>query len=100
MRQIMARKLQSVGASLEAEGYDRDAIRERSGGLYGGQPASSEGGGTPAAPGAPAAAGTPNAQPTGTDSMPPPAEHVGRTIRDSATGVRYRSDGRSWVRVP
>ena len=37
--------------------------------------------------------------PAGMDSMPPPAEHVGRTIRDSATGVRYRSDGRSWVRV-
>jgi hypothetical protein len=52
-----------------------------------------------APPSAPAAAGTPNAQPTGMDSMPPPSEHVGRTIRDSATGVRYRSDGRSWVRV-
>jgi hypothetical protein len=33
------------------------------------------------------------------DSMPPPSEHVGRTIRDTEAGVRYRSDGRSWVRV-
>jgi hypothetical protein len=40
------------------------------------------------------------AAPQGSDSMPPPAEHAGRTIRDSATGVRYRSDGQSWVRVP
>lgn len=89
MRQILGRKLQNVGASLEAEGYDRDAIRERSGGLYGG---------APSAPGVPASA-TPPAQPAGMDSMPPPAEHVGRTIRDSSTGVRYRSDGSSWVRV-
>lgn len=34
------------------------------------------------------------------DNMPPPAENAGRTIRDSATGIRYRSDGRQWVRVP
>jgi hypothetical protein len=39
------------------------------------------------------------AAPQGSDTMPPPAEHVGRTIRDSTTDVRYRSDGRSWVRV-
>jgi hypothetical protein len=48
---------------------------------------------------APGAGATPSTQPAGMDSMPPPSEHVGRTIRDSATGVRYRSDGRSWVRV-
>jgi hypothetical protein len=40
------------------------------------------------------------AAPQGSDNMPPPAEHAGRTIRDSATGTRYRSDGQSWVRVP
>lgn len=36
----------------------------------------------------------------GMDNMPPPAEHVGREIVDTVTGVTYRSDGRSWVRVP
>jgi hypothetical protein len=40
------------------------------------------------------------AAPQGSDNMPPPAENAGRTIRDSATGTRYRSDGQSWVRVP
>jgi hypothetical protein len=37
--------------------------------------------------------------PQGSDTMPPPADHKGRTIRDTTTGVSYRSDGRSWVRV-
>lgn len=59
-------------------------------------------GGAP--PAAPSAVGSPAlpapaAQPAGMDSMPPPADHVGRTIRDTDTGVSYRSDGRSWVRV-
>jgi hypothetical protein len=49
--------------------------------------------------GAPSAVGARTPAPAGMDSMPPPAEHTGRTIRDSSTGVRYRSDGRSWVRV-
>ena len=40
------------------------------------------------------------AAPAAFDSMPNPADHAGRTIRDTATGVSYRSDGRSWVRVP
>lgn len=40
------------------------------------------------------------AAPQGSDNMPSPAENAGRTIRDSATGTRYRSDGQSWVRVP
>lgn len=48
---------------------------------------------------APAAGGTSSTPPAGMDSMPPPAEHVGRTITDTVTKVRYRSDGRSWVRV-
>jgi hypothetical protein len=48
---------------------------------------------------APGAGATSNAQPAGMDSMPPPSEHVGRTIRDTEAGVSYRSDGRSWVRV-
>ncbi len=30
--------------------------------------------------------------------MPDPAQYQGRVIRDSSTGVRYRSNGRSWVR--
>lgn len=37
--------------------------------------------------------------PAGMDSMPPPAGHVGKTITDTSTGIDYRSDGRSWVRV-
>ena len=41
----------------------------------------------------------PPAAPKGTDAMPPPAEHTGRIIRDSSTGVRYRSDGSAWLRV-
>jgi hypothetical protein len=52
-----------------------------------------------APPGAPSAVGARTPAPAGMDNMPPPADHVGRTIRDSATGVRYRSDGLSWVRV-
>jgi nitrogen fixation protein FixH len=39
------------------------------------------------------------AAPRGADTMPPPAEHTGRIIRDSSTGVRYRSDGSAWLRV-
>ena len=30
--------------------------------------------------------------------MPDPAQYRGQVIRDSSTGVRYRSNGRSWVR--
>lgn len=46
-----------------------------------------------------ARAGEGKPPPQGTDAMPPPAEHTGRTIRDSSTGVRYRSDGSAWLRV-
>lgn len=46
-----------------------------------------------------ARAGEGKSPPQGADTMPPPAEHTGRIIRDSSTGVRYRSDGSSWVRV-
>jgi hypothetical protein len=40
------------------------------------------------------------AAPQGSDNMPPPGEHAGRTITDTSTNIHYRSDGRSWVRVP
>lgn len=32
-------------------------------------------------------------------AMPPAAQHTGRTIRDTVTGRRYRSDGQSWQEV-
>lgn len=35
-----------------------------------------------------------------TDSMPNPAQHVGKTATDQVTGVKYKSDGKNWVRVP
>lgn len=31
--------------------------------------------------------------------MPPAAQHKGRIVRDTASGVRYQSDGSKWVRV-
>lgn len=31
--------------------------------------------------------------------MPDPAQHKGRTIKDTATGKRYKSDGQQWVEV-
>jgi hypothetical protein len=40
------------------------------------------------------------AAPQGSDNMPSPTEHAGRTITDTSTNIHYRSDGRSWVRVP
>lgn len=52
-----------------------------------------------AARAAPAAAPQAESKPAGMDNMPPPTEHTGRIIRDSATGLRYRSDGQRWVRV-
>lgn len=33
------------------------------------------------------------------NSLPSPAQHNGRTIRDTATGATYRSDGKQWLRV-
>lgn len=32
-------------------------------------------------------------------SMPSPAQNVGRTIRDTSTGITYKSDGKQWMRV-
>lgn len=34
------------------------------------------------------------------DDMPNPAQYKGQIIRDSTTGSRYQSDGRSWKRIP
>lgn len=38
------------------------------------------------------------AQPSGMNTLPPASQHSGRTIRDSKTGIRYKSNGKSWVR--
>lgn len=32
-------------------------------------------------------------------SLPNPAQHNGRIVRDTATGVRWQSNGKTWVRV-
>jgi hypothetical protein len=40
------------------------------------------------------------AAPQGSDNMPSPTEHAGRTITDTSTNIHYRSDGQRWVRVP
>lgn len=32
-------------------------------------------------------------------SLPSAAQHTGRTIRDTSTGITYKSDGKQWVRV-
>lgn len=34
------------------------------------------------------------------DNLPDPAQYAGRTVRDSATGKRYRSEGGRWVPAP
>jgi hypothetical protein len=31
--------------------------------------------------------------------MPPAAAHKDKTIRDTETGKRYKSDGKNWVEV-
>lgn len=31
-------------------------------------------------------------------AMPPPSQHAGRIIKDTNTGIRYKSDGSKWVR--
>lgn len=38
------------------------------------------------------------AQPSGMNTLPPASQHSGRTIRDNKTGIRYKSNGKSWVR--
>jgi len=32
------------------------------------------------------------------DALPPPASLPGKTVRDTVTGVRYKSDGTKWVK--
>jgi len=34
------------------------------------------------------------------DQLPNPAQYKDKTIRDQATGKRYRSDGRQWIEAP
>lgn len=31
--------------------------------------------------------------------MPPASQHTGKVVRDTASGVRYKSDGSKWVRI-
>lgn len=52
-------------------------------------------GGSRPAPGQPQAAPKPSAMP----SLPNPAQHKGRIVRDTSTGVRWQSNGAQWVRV-
>ncbi|UOF78836.1 hypothetical protein [Caudoviricetes sp.] len=33
------------------------------------------------------------------NAMPPPQSATGKTVRDTSTGIRYKSDGSRWVRV-
>jgi hypothetical protein len=40
---------------------------------------------------------TPASQPM--PSLPDPAQHKGRTVRDTKSGVRYQSNGSQWMRV-
>lgn len=54
--------------------------------------------GGPADRGTASEGGSPTA-PSGMNTMPPPAAHKGRVIKDSTTGIRYQSDGQSWVRI-
>lgn len=51
-------------------------------------------GGAPSRP-APA----PKPAPAKMPSMPPAKAHSGRTVRDTDTGITYKSDGMKWVRV-
>lgn len=32
-------------------------------------------------------------------NMPPPQSAAGRTVRDTTSGIRYKSDGNNWVRI-
>jgi hypothetical protein len=34
----------------------------------------------------------------GSDSMPDPSAHAGRSITDTKSGIRYKSDGKRWVK--
>jgi hypothetical protein len=45
------------------------------------------------------AAAPPVPQRQSLDAPPNPAQNVGKIMTDSSTGMRYRSDGRSWVKV-
>ena len=42
---------------------------------------------------------SPATAPQGFEALPPPAKYSGRTVTDTATGKRYRSDGTRWVEV-
>lgn len=41
----------------------------------------------------------PQSSPNQQDSLPPAQAHNGRVVRDTATGERYQSNGRTWVRM-
>lgn len=49
--------------------------------------------------GAPSSVGRPAPAASAMPKMPPASQHKGRIVRDTASGVRYQSDGSKWVRV-
>lgn len=98
------RKLSVAAAALNAAQSEPEFLRQLE--IFRGELESARGryqqrldGGRAPAASRPSPSRAPVAQSKAMPSLPNPAQHKGRTVRDTKSGIRYQSNGSQWMRV-